>query len=207
MALFRSLFFKTGEVATLLALAAFLLYLVNSSSEADEILENEQNAQSFLLEVGRAEEELHRETGTFGGFDALRSRNAGLASLQVIPLSNPGTAGLVRGKGYYFFLKLLFPKSSIRSEQSRSPTGFRCIAWPERFSTTGELCFYIDDSGQTAVSFNSEGRLNGLKTFPPDFSPALRAASGTTEEWEDWVKADDFYVSRDIFWETVQRFL
>ncbi len=207
MALFRSLFFKSAEIAALAGIVVFLLYLLNSSSDADAILENEQGAQAILRELGRAERDYFQENDAYCCIDELRKESETLASLQVISLSNPGTAGLLRGEGYYFFLKLLFPKGSIRVERPRIPTGFRCIAWPERFSATGELCFYLDHAGKTAVSFNSEGRLNGLDLFPPDMNPARRAAEGATMEWEDWLKAENFHVSRDVFWETVQKFL
>jgi len=194
MTFFRFLYFKSGELLTLCAAAAFVLYLLNSFSGATTILDNEKTAKETLDDILLAEKNLTNKKHDPAAFDGLTDSSRRLSALKIIPLKGYPDLGLATDGAYYYLLKASPPPKTeplYLPEKKTVPGGFQILCWPARFAVTGEKSLYADGTGAMAESPNVHGALNGLNDFPPDFSPAFHAApKGKPRKGNEWIRTD-----------------
>jgi len=204
-AYFRSLYFRSGEIATILALALFVIYYSGIKSGASRILESESASRSIVNEICEKEAQIHKNRGFYAGFADLVSDRGRIRSLRPVVkgkspagknLSSEGRAPLevVTDDRYYYMLGMKYPPRQAGdlspAEKEQMPCGFRCLSWPVRYGLTGEVCYYADDSGGIAVTANPMSRLDGLETPLPkfsDFPGAAEAVFGKKDEvFQGW---------------------
>ena len=208
MAITRSIYFKAGELLTLLAVGVFAFYIVRAYWGADDLLAYEDRARRTIVELYRQEAAIHQSDGAFAGLSDLIGRCETLSGLKIIPPAKLGMPGQQRGcevatdGRYFYMLKMIFPERGFTGMDSDHvdppPEGFKAICWPTHFGISGEVCYYIDNTGAMGVTPNTFGSLDGLKALAnlpaaiPD--PSLFDVKGDRKN-ERWKTLTD--LSRD----------
>jgi hypothetical protein len=171
---FRFLYYRFGEILTLLVTAGIGAYILVSLADSRRILENENRARSIVLEIHRCETaSSNAPAGRYRPLDRLRQESRLLKGLtDVTPAERPHAELFVDGH-YYYALLLEYPPKSAESYRAArgddAPTAFRVMAWPVAFAVTGEAAYYIDQRGELARTANERAVLEGREAFPPDW--------------------------------------
>ncbi len=201
MPILRQIYFKSGEIVTLLVAAVFVYYLVNSFTNSAAILENEARAGDILHSIYVEEKRIFETTGGYTGFEELIEKSDRLAQLQPISLKSYDSyfsIKLASDGDYYYLLKMEYPATQaidlVTGKAEDSPCRFHCICWPLHYTATGERCYYINSEGGIAGSNNSFGRYDGLKGFPyDDFTePEAAAAKLDLGKKSPWFRLEEF---------------
>lgn len=200
MAISRRVYFKAGEVLTLLAVGVFAFYIVRAYWSADDLLSYEDRARRTTVELYRQEAGLRESDGAFAGLSDLIVRCETLSGLKIIPPAKLGLQGQQRGcevatdGRYFYMLRMTYPELGVsdlnRERDDLVPEGFKAVSWPTHFGISGEVCYYVDETGKMGVTANTYGTFDGLKALAnlpaaiPD--PALFdvKGDGKNERWD-----------------------
>jgi len=183
----RFLYTRSGEILTLLTVFAVGFYLYHSLSTSTSIIDNENQAREIIIEIHRKALDNHDKGLKDSGF-SLTSLSDKFPKFSKINQIKEQEIHLFSDDNYLYCMKKDFITSGAKEhysrETKRSTSGFKVMAWPKQFSVDGELAFFIDQRGILAVSKNQRGFYEGLKSYPPDYSPAKRALDAGAEPSE-----------------------
>jgi hypothetical protein len=197
----RQIYFKSGELVTLLVAAVFACYLVNSFSNSAAIVENEARAGAVLHSIYVEEKSAFETRGGYADFEELIGTSDRLTQLRPISLKDYvsySSIKLASDGDYYYLLKMEYPVTQaldiVTGKAEEAPCRFHCICWPLRYTYTGERCYYVNSEGGIAASNNSFGVYDGLKGFPYDDFAAPEAAAEKLdfEGKSTWFRLEEF---------------
>ena len=199
--LIRFFFNRSGEIFTIIVCLAIGFYLATSLSGSLKILDNEKTACAVVEKIYRLEREAFRTSleKRYLPLSKIKDRSPSLSGLRDCLKSHTGESGseLFTDGRYLYFMRLEYKPHSasdyISGETDEQPSGFKLLAWPVLFTSTGEMAFYVDQRGKLAASNNGSGLYDGTKSFPPDLQPPNAIVENTVKDIRQsnwWVKSD-----------------
>ena len=192
--MFKRLFFNhSGELITLLAACSIGVYLVLNLGASRTVLESEATSRKVLETVFRLEEEALRSDrdGCYVPLSRLQERSPLLGPLKKIPMKTSDSVEYFRDRSYLYLFQLEYrsqrAEDYIAGRKNDIPLGFKALAWPKEHATTGEMAFYIDQTGRFTQSRNRSAQYDGWKYFPPDLKePAEAKLSEESDKKARW---------------------
>ncbi|MFH2001821.1 MAG: hypothetical protein ABIK28_19215 [Planctomycetota bacterium] len=190
--MFRTVYRHLGEILTLLVFICIGMYLYSSMEDSKTILENEEEARNNIIKIYKQEKSVFDSKKTYASFVNIIQDVPSLGQLVKISEDKSGKSVLYSDQKYIYFFRLEFELNSVDNYISRqekeTPSGYRLMAWPSIYSTTGELVFYIDQEGMLCASANPSAQYDGTKILPPDLkTPASfidnKDKGETSEMW------------------------
>lgn len=176
-----------GEIITLMVFVFIGLYLYSSMADADHLLHYEEVARNNMIEIYQQEKEAFNSGSSYIPLDKVVERCPGLQSLKRIKEDKNGKSVLYGDDNYIYFFKLEFELNSVDNymtgESVQAPSGYKLMAWPKVYATTGELAYYVDQQGFLAMSINPYAQYDGIiKNLPPDLKTPAEFIDRRNEE-------------------------